>query len=68
MILMFQVSPNLKAFGLDIGFIDHFNTLLLIALDYSSIDDFHTLPNHTKSFPAFCVFTSSFLVTASNNC
>jgi hypothetical protein len=55
------------SFGLDIGFIYHFNTLLVITLNYSSIADLHTLPNHAKSSPACRVFPSSCLVTASNN-
>jgi hypothetical protein len=54
-------------FGFDIGLIDHFNTLLVITLNYSAIADFHTSPNHTKYFPARSIFISSCLVTASNN-
>jgi hypothetical protein len=30
-------------FGLDIGYIDHFNTQHVITLNYSAIADFHTL-------------------------
>jgi hypothetical protein len=54
--------------GLDIGFIDHFNTQLM--LNYSAIANFHTLQItsvHAKSFPACCVFTTRFLVMAYNN-
>jgi hypothetical protein len=32
-------------FGLEIGFIDHFNTLLVFTLNYSTIADFHALPS-----------------------
>jgi hypothetical protein len=40
-------------FGLEIGFIDHFNTRLMTTLNYSAIADFHTLQittAHAKSF------------------
>jgi hypothetical protein len=40
-------------FGLEIGFIDHFNTRLVTALNYSAIADLHTLQittAHSKSF------------------
>jgi hypothetical protein len=53
-----------RGLELDIGFIDHYNT---ITFNYSAIADFHTLPitsTHAKSFPALSVFTSSCLVTA----
>jgi hypothetical protein len=56
--------------GLDIGFIDHLNTQLVITFNWSTIANFHTLQITTepaKSFPACCVFTSLSLVTASNN-
>jgi hypothetical protein len=56
--------------GLDIGFIDYFNTKLVITHNYSVIANFHTLQltrAHTKPFPALSVFISSCLVTASNN-
>jgi hypothetical protein len=35
------------SFGLDIGFIDHFNTQLVITLNYGAISNFHIL--HTRS-------------------
>jgi hypothetical protein len=54
-------------FGLDIGFIDHVNTQLIITLNYSAVADFHTLPNHAKSFPGRSVFTSSCLFLYSLN-
>jgi hypothetical protein len=56
-----------RCFGLDIGFINQFNTQLVITINYSAIVDFHTLPNHAKSLQARNVFTSSCLVTGSNN-
>jgi hypothetical protein len=40
-------------FGLEVGFIDHFNTWLVTAPNYSAITDVHTLQistAHTKSF------------------
>jgi hypothetical protein len=59
-----------QGFGLKIRFIDHFNTELVITLNYSAIAYFHTLqftPSHAKYFPSFSVFIRRFLVTASNN-
>jgi hypothetical protein len=56
--------------GVWIGFIDHFNTQLVITLDYSAIADLHTLQinrAHTKSFLARNVSTSNCLATASNS-
>jgi hypothetical protein len=39
-----QASGTIKVvFGLDIGFIDHFNIQLVITLNYSTIADLHTL-------------------------
>jgi ethanolamine utilization microcompartment shell protein EutS len=32
-----------RGFGLDIGFIDHFSTQLVITLNYSAIADLYTL-------------------------
>jgi hypothetical protein len=37
------MSDSRRGFGLDIGFIDHFNTQLVITLNYSAIPNFHTL-------------------------
>jgi hypothetical protein len=54
-------------FGLDIGFIYHFNIQLVITLNYSSTADLHSLEftrAHTKYFPAHSVFTCSCLVKA----
>jgi hypothetical protein len=67
--LLSHVCVTLSGF-LDIGFIDHFNTHLVITRDYSAIANFHTLQftrAHAKSFPLRSVFTSNFLVTASIN-
>jgi hypothetical protein len=61
------MSDSGPSFGLDIGFIDHFNTQLVITLNYSAIADLHILQftrAHAKSFPAHNVFTSICLVTA----
>jgi hypothetical protein len=55
---------------LNIGFIDHFNTQLVITLNYSAIANFHNLQfttAHAKFSPACNIFTRRFLVTASNN-
>jgi hypothetical protein len=52
------------------GFTNHFSIQLVITLNYSPTADFHSLQittAHAKSFPARSVFTSSCLVTASNN-
>jgi hypothetical protein len=64
------MSDYRRDFGLDIEFIDHFNTQLVITLNYSAIANVHTLQitrAHAKPFPARSVFTSSCLVRASNN-
>jgi hypothetical protein len=56
-----------RGFGLDVGFIDHFKTQLVITLNRSAIANFHTLQitrAHAKSFPASCVVNSSLLVMA----
>jgi hypothetical protein len=54
--------------GFWIGFIDHFNTWLVTALNYSAIADLHTwqiTTAHTKSFQSS--FTNHFLVTDLKN-
>jgi hypothetical protein len=64
------ISDSRRGFGLDIGFIDHFNTRLETTLNYNAIADFHTLKikaAQTKFFPARSVVTNGCLVTASNN-
>jgi hypothetical protein len=58
------MSDSRPGFGLDFGFIDHFTIQHVITLNYSPIVNFHTLQ---KSFPTRNVFTSSCLITASNN-
>jgi hypothetical protein len=55
-----------RSFGLDFRFIDYFNTQLVIPLNCSAIVNFYTRA-HVKSFPARSAFTSSCLLTASNN-
>jgi hypothetical protein len=45
-------------FGMEIGFMNHFNTRPVNTLNYSAIADFHTLQitnAHTKSFSLLCV-------------
>jgi hypothetical protein len=37
------MSDSRRGFGLNIGFINHFNTQLVITLNYSAIADFHAL-------------------------
>jgi hypothetical protein len=52
MILWFWVTLK-WGFGLEIGFIDHFNTWLVTTLNYSTITDLHNLQittAHAKSF------------------
>jgi hypothetical protein len=62
------VSDSRRGFGLDIGFIDHFNTqlvitllCLLISILYESL--FHS---HTHTHTSVLSVTSRFLVKASN--
>jgi hypothetical protein len=52
------------------GFIDHFTTRIGTARNYSAISNLHTsqiTTVHDKSFLACCVFTSRYLVMASNS-
>jgi hypothetical protein len=61
------MSDSRRGLGLDIGFIDYFNTQLVTTLNHSATVNFHNLQFtkvHGKSFPARSVFTSSCLVTA----
>jgi hypothetical protein len=56
--------------GLDIGFINNLYTQLGIRSNYSATADLHNSQIGTapaKSFPAYCVFTSHTLATASNS-
>jgi hypothetical protein len=51
-------SDYWQGFGLDIEFIDHLNTQLVITCNYSAIANFHTLQftrAHAKAFPALCL-------------
>jgi hypothetical protein len=57
-----------QGFGLEIGFIDHFNIRLVSTLNYSAIANFHTLritTAHAKSFQS--AVTCRFLVMDLNN-
>jgi hypothetical protein len=63
------MSGYRRGFGLEIRFIDHFNTRFVTTLNYSAIADLHTsqiTTAHAKSFQ-FAVFTRHSLVTASNS-
>jgi hypothetical protein len=51
--IIMRRSDYRRGFGLEIGFIDHFDTRLMTALNYSAITDLHTLQiitAHAKSF------------------
>jgi hypothetical protein len=59
-----------RGFGLEIGFIDHFNTRIVTTLNYSAIANLHTLQITTarpKPFQSAAVSTSRFPVTDLNN-
>jgi hypothetical protein len=63
------MSDCKRGFRLDLGFTAHFNTQLVISLNYRAIADLHTLQitvPHANSFSARSVFTSSYLATAFN--
>jgi hypothetical protein len=67
--ILSRVWVTIDGFGLEIGFIDHLNTRPITTSHYSSIANLHALQitrEHVQSFPACSVFTSRFLVTASN--
>jgi hypothetical protein len=54
-------SDSRRSFGLEIGFIDHFNTRLVTALNYSAIADIHNLQittAHAKSFSQLSLVVS----------
>jgi hypothetical protein len=56
-----------RGFGLEIGFIDHFNKRIVATFIFSAIANLNTLHitrAHAKSFRALSVFISSCLVTA----
>jgi hypothetical protein len=47
------MSDSRRGFGLETGVIDHFNTRIVITLNYSVVADLHTLQitsAHAKSF------------------
>jgi hypothetical protein len=52
------MSDSRRGFGLEIGFIDHFNTRIVTPFNYSAVANFHTL---------LSTFTSRFRVTDLNN-
>jgi hypothetical protein len=58
------MSDSRRGFRLDTGFIDHFNTQLVITFNYNVIANFHTTRAHAKFFLSFSVFTRCFMVTA----
>jgi hypothetical protein len=50
-------SDSWQGLGLEIGFIDHFNTRLVTTLNYSAIADFHTLQITSCSlFSLLCLY------------
>jgi hypothetical protein len=62
------VDDYRRGFGLEIGFIDHFNTRLVTTLNYSAITYLHTLQITTaQSKPSQSAFTRHFPVTDLNN-
>jgi hypothetical protein len=58
-----DMSDYRRGFGLVIGFVDHFNTRLVTALNYSAINGLHTA--HAKSFQS--AVASRFPVTDLNS-
>jgi hypothetical protein len=63
-------SDSRRVSGLEIGFIDYFNTWLVTTLNYSVIADLHTLQiptAHAKPFQSPTVSTSRFSETDFNN-
>jgi hypothetical protein len=47
------MSDYRRGFGLNIGFIEHFNTQLLITLNYGAIANFHTLKSLADTLSLF---------------
>jgi hypothetical protein len=60
------VCDSRRGFGLDIGFIDHFNTQLLMTLNHSAIANSHTL-QITSAQKLVLSVTRRCLITASNS-
>jgi hypothetical protein len=44
------MSDSQRGFELDTGFTDHFNTQLIITLNYGAIADLHTFTNHCYTY------------------
>jgi hypothetical protein len=64
------MSDYRRGFGLQTGFIDHFDTLLVNTLNYNAIANLQALQITTaqaKSFQSAVVSTGCSLVTASNS-
>jgi hypothetical protein len=62
------MSDSRRGFGLEIGFIYHFNTRIVTTINYSAIAHLHTsqiTPAHARSFQSS--FTSRYPVTGLNN-
>jgi hypothetical protein len=47
------MGDSRRSFGLDFGFITHFNTQLVITLNYSAIVNLHTLQMTTARAKSF---------------
>jgi hypothetical protein len=64
------MSDSSWAFGLEIGFMDHFNTRLFTTINYNTITDYnilHITITHAKCFHSVAVSLSRSLVTASSS-
>jgi hypothetical protein len=64
------MSDSQWGFGLEIGFIDHFNVRLVTIFNYSASADFHTLQittAHAKGCQSAAVSTGRSLKIASNS-
>jgi hypothetical protein len=57
-------SDSRRRFGLDVGFTDHLE--VVTTNNYSTIADFHTLPNTPEQAKSFQPFISRFLATDFN--
>jgi hypothetical protein len=56
------ISDSRLAFGLEIGFVDHFNLRIVTTLNYSAIADLHTLQITTAHAKCFQSAVSSSVV------